>query len=503
MLQVKCQSCGHVCQVRESRAGEFIDCVSCGDRLIVPDAADARATDDQYTFDNQPSDGEMLVLPSRRFWAWTFRILAGLAICALLVAVLVGRLARFVAGPVPWPVPVAKAGRPNPRPPARRLPPPRVPANQPRVLARNTLRTEPGGAPTSPVPWSLVPEPRGESISLGRNQTVHIPIPPGPNPEVVIPAVPSTMVAVGNVGHGRELREVWDFHANRKIGTTTGLRTLSENLEGFFRPLSMLSGDGRLFVTQGQRPFDFVVWDVVAEKQLRIVTVEHAPTASLTFATLAGPERMVVGGFGTPSQILGVAAPSTKMMRQFPRADQFDNHALAISPGGRFLAVYDKSALVLRFYDVERGTPAGQLTPPPWVPAGAIACECIAFSPDRREVAALFYYNSRSYLACWDLNGGRLVDRIDFHGHLRMILGAPLPYLFAPLEWFPDGKRWLLYGQGVVARGTGKVLSIIPDEIGRMRYGSRHVAGDDCVLSVVNEKGLFVLTSLPLPLQEN
>ena len=175
--------------------------------------------------------------------------------------------------------------------------------------------------------------------------------------------------------------------------------------------------------------------------------------------------------------------------------------------GGRYLAVFDKRRLVLRFYDTISGSPAGQLPLPPFEPAAPMNCECVAFSADGREVAALFYYNLHSYLACWDLRAGRLVDRIDFGGNLRTILAARDAYLFPPLEWFPDQTRWLVYGQGIVDRHasnrkTGKLIWITPNEPHRYRYGIRHVAGSDCVLSVMNEGQKLVLGSIRLPLAD-
>jgi hypothetical protein len=114
----------------------------------------------------------------------------------------------------------------------------------------------------------------------------------------------------------------------------------------------------------------------------------------------------------------------------------------------------------------------------------------------------MFYYNSYSHLACWDLRAGKLVDRIDFGGNLRAILGAPAAYLFAPLEWFPGQTRWLVYGQGIVDRRARKLIWSIPDEPNRYRYGIRHVASDDCVLSVITDGGRFVLQSVQLPLAD-
>jgi hypothetical protein len=370
------------------------------------------------------------------------------------------------------------------------------------VVVRNPRQVEGEGPPPAPVPWTVSADPMIGLPKVPPNLTVHIPIPEGPNPEVVFPATPGTVVSVGNVGHGRELREIWDFRQPRRIGTTRGLKTLSENIGGFFRPLSALSSDGHFFVTEGMSALQLVIWDAVAERELATREPKHLPTASLIFAGFLQPNRIVVCGLGVPCQSLSVLAPGMRPIWGFPREQQFDRSSLAISPGGRYLAVFDKSRLVMRFYNTLLGGTVGQLSLPPFEPAGPMNCECVAFSPDGREVAALFFYNSHHHLACWDLAAGKLVDRVEFGGNLRLILGAPQAYLFAPLEWFPNQARWLVYGQGIVDRHAAKLIWTIPDELNRYRYGIRHVASDDCVLSVITEGDKFVLGSVRLPLAE-
>ncbi len=188
------------------------------------------------------------------------------------------------------------------------------------------------------------------------NRVVHLAIPPGPNPEVLFPATPSTMVSVGNVGHGREHREIWDYRANRRIGTTRGLRTHSENLGGYYKPVSALGADGRLFVTQGKQPLELAVWDVTREKQIGLLKPEHAPTAGLTFAAFARPDQLLTCGFGTPFQVLDVTNTSDRLVGSFPGDKEFDHRLPAVSPGGRYVVVFDKKNLSFRFYDIEIGT---------------------------------------------------------------------------------------------------------------------------------------------------
>jgi hypothetical protein len=351
------------------------------------------------------------------------------------------------------------------------------------------------GPPRLPVVWRVVPDPPHNAAAMPPNRVVHIPIPPGPNPEALFPATPSTMVSVGNVGHGREHREVWDYRANRRIGTTRGLRTHSENLGGYYRPVSALSPDGRYFATQGQGPLELAVWNVAREKQLTLLKPQHDPTAGLNFAAFARPDEVLVCGFGMPFQELHVVGLSHRRIRGFPQDKQLDDRSLALSPGGRYVVVFDKRNQTLSFYDIPMGGAAGERSLP-FGEEGTRSCEGTAFSADGSEVAALLIHNGDTILVCWNLGTGRVVDQIDFQGNLRTILASQLPYLYAPLEWFPDGKRWLVYGQGIVDRRIGKLTSKLPDEPNRWRFGMRHVVGDDCVLSVVEENDHFALVSL-------
>ncbi len=484
-IRVECQFCGRVAQVSNAQVGQFIRCANCRADLMV------------YSPQDNPPASDYSLLPTRRFWAWVLALLfaAGLLI---LVAAPIARRAANLAGPkpqlVPWPVANRRAPRFANRPPQGQL--------MPAVVRNRPPRNDGEGAPLKPVPWAVVADPPRDVPSVPANLSVHIPIPKGPNPEIVFPATPSSMVSVGQVGHGQERREIWDYATNRKIGDARGLATLSTDLGGFFRPISAVSADGHFFATPGVSPLELLVWDVITGRQFAIREPKHAPTSSLIFAAFARPDELLVAGFGMPFQRLGVASPTTGDFHRFPREHEFDRTSLAISPGGRFLAVFDKSRLVLRFYNTDVLVPAGQLSLPPFEPAGPMNCECVAFSPDGGEVAALFSYTGHWHLAGWDLGAQKLVDRIEFEGNLRASLGARFAYLFAPLEWFPGQQRWLVYGQGIVDRHAGQLIWKIPDEPNRYRYGIRHVASDDCVLSVVNEGGGLVLASIPLPLAD-
>jgi hypothetical protein len=494
LVKVECPFCGNVSRVDPARVGEFIDCPECRARLNVPDPGKDRDADDKITFEPEPPHEPRDRPPSRPLWTTAARMLIGGGLVLLILGfVVVQRVQKRQR-------PAGKGARPQQQGLAQGRPWP-----QPGGELRPNLQGDwPGadddGAAPIPVVWRVAPDPPLDPGTMPPNQVVHIPIPPGPNPEVLFPATPSTVVSVGNVGHRREYREIWDYRTTRRIGTTRGLRTHSENLGGYYRPVSALSADGRLFVTQSRHPLELAVWDVAREKQIGLLKPEHAPTAGLTFADFARPDQLLACGFGTPFQVLDVTTASHRLIGRFPGDKEFDHRLPAVSPGGRSLVVFDKKTLKLLFYDIEFGTVAGECSLP-FGGRGSQACECVAFSPDGREVAALVTHSGDTAILCWSLGSGRAVDQVDFQGNLRATLAAPLPYLYAPLEWFPDGKRWLVYGQGIVDRRVRKLTATLPDEPNRWRFGLRHVVGDDCVLSVVEEKDHFALASLRVALQ--
>ena len=492
LVKVECPFCGNVSRVDPARVGEFIDCPGCRASLNVPNPGKDRDADEKITFENEPPRERKDRPPSRRMWAATARLIMGAGIVLLILSFVVFQRIQKMQRPVMrrvgqiWP-PRQGPGHRRQLPPAGGDDRENAPGNWPGANE--------DGSPLIPVVWRVAPDPPPEAFALPPNRVVHLAIPPGPNPEVLFPATPSTMVSIGNVGHGREHREVWDYRANRRIGTTRGLRTHSENAGGYYRPVSALSADGRLFVTQGKQPLQLAVWDVAQEKQIGLLKPEHAANAGLTFAAFARPDELLACGFAIPFQVLDVANAAHRLVEGFPGDKQFDHRLPAVSPGGRYVVVFDKRSLCLRFYNLEIGSVAGELSWP-LGKRGTNACEGVAFSPDGREVAALVTHNGDSSLVSWLLGSGRQADQIDFQGDLRAILASPLPYLYAPLEWFPDGKRWLAYGQGIVDRRAKKLTSKLPDEPNRWRFGMRHVVGDDCVLSVIEENDHFALASL-------
>jgi hypothetical protein len=530
----RCQWCGATYQADASQSGDLIECPACGSRTRVADAPDApaertrspavevfrtRLKEERYGrgepvnrgLDEPEEDlGEALGRAAGTGAKLLFR---GLAL--IVIGFLLWNLWGVKRGQAP-PAPPA-AARPAVVPPAL-APPERdakparrgaapnelqqpVAANQPPPGMRRAV-APPAEAPDPPVPWSVVIDLSLDDGVVAADQVIQIPIPEGPSPEIVFPATPGTVICVGNVGNGREYREFWDLRTNEKLGSTRGLKTMYENLDGYHRPMSTISPDGRHFVTQGMRPLELVVWDVHAAELRGVLPLKHEPTAGLTWAAFAGREAVAACGAGVPMQVLGVPASLSKEVARFPNEREYDRHALALSPGGRYLAVIHNlgNEKVIKVFDLRSAAAAGQIAVPKTDPSGNRVTGSLMFSADGIELAGLFEGPFASQLLCWSLADGALVEQIDFGGNVRGIMQAPA-YVHAPLDWFPGRQRWLVCGQGIVDRASRKLAGIIPEDPSHKPGAIRRVVSANGVVGVVKDGTRYALGNIKLPEQ--
>jgi hypothetical protein len=145
--------------------------------------------------------------------------------------------------------------------------------------------------------------------------------------------------------------------------------------------------------------------------------------------------------------------------------------SLAISPGGRYLAVarsvQEATPDTITFVDLKTGQEAGEIVfsrignqlPP--------AITALAFSPDGKELAAFGGAPSRRNLFAleptlfiWDLATGRETERIPIETGNRGAIH--LATSRDPLQWFPDHRGFLILQKLVIERGTGKLVDEVP-----------------------------------------
>src|SRR5262249_48153678 len=133
---------------------------------------------------------------------------------------------------------------------------------------------------------------------------------------------------------------------------------------------------GKYFVTQGMDPIRLVTWDVAAEKLVGELPVEHAGTASLLFAKFCGPAKVLVGGFGLPTQLFAIPSLVRERVSTFPEPG-VPGMVLAVSPTGRYLAAYpgDPEKAAVRIQEIATDSPAGELNIPVKAELGNIYCK--------------------------------------------------------------------------------------------------------------------------------
>lgn len=308
--------------------------------------------------------------------------------------------------------------------------------------------------------WTSLVDPPGERLELPAKLPYQALGAPNPGMLLYPPGALSHM-AIG-VGSGSiEGFAICDLKTGKSVAVLRGLdiRPEPQSIGG-----PALSRDGSYFAL-----FDDTKKAVLVRK---VKTGEALPP-------LAIDDSRVGLFFPKADQLLAVptsgkspakrwALPSGKLLESFPVVASPSTEAgrMACSPGGRYLAVAAEGSLphFVYFYDLETGkkvatfeAPGGSNNLKPWFTA-------VAFSQDGTEFAAYVAgvqvgQNAGETMNCWDLKTGELVYQKILDRAGRGALGANLGP--EPLQWFPDGKGWLLFQQFVVDRDKAAIIQVI------------------------------------------
>jgi hypothetical protein len=191
----------------------------------------------------------------------------------------------------------------------------------------------------------------------------------------------------------------------------------------------------------------------------------------------------------------------------FNTVGQIDRKANVLSPGGRYLVMFDSfdAKHPIQVYEMKTGKVVRTLKPR--VPqVGYYVCGGLAFSPDGKELAALFNTDGGDYLQAWDFETGKRKASHKFTTPLAKTAKAAAWNLIdgypEPLEWLPDRSGWLAYGQLMIDHDRGKVFWTRDPEDLNVLWQRRFLDADHIVTVMVKSPRERQLEIITLPKDE-
>lgn len=366
----------------------------------------------------------------------------------------------------------------NPRQPANNNP--RRPANGTQKPKGGFIKPKDGNAGL--FTWKVEVDAPPEKFTLPENHELSLPLPPGtPARDIRFPRGHSPFVVIGKNHRKTEVRTVVDLRTQKVVGRIGGFQDFSDHC--------VLDPHGLYFARANTTTKGVYVWDVAANSYKGTLALETINNKYLGFG---GKKRLLAigGGYAKPLNVWKL--PSGDPERTIPLPKTFDVKSLTISPGGRYVALYETiSSPAVRVYDLDTGKLAGSLTTE-FGGSGSGNCSALEFSPDGKELVGLFNFGFDEWIACWDVATGKLQFSHEFAEKMRFKLGGTTHPL--PLQWFPNKQRWLLYGQVLFDRAAMKPVFSIPTETDQ--HLTRKVLDDTRITSIAGTRQRPRLVSL-------
>ncbi len=476
-IAVECDICGKQYKLNDSLAGKKVNCKACGSAMTVPGGDD----DDVLDLDDRPArrkggSGKRGRSKKTSGSGAMIGLLVGGGIAVLLlggVVLFVG--AKLMSGGNP------PAGAPSPNPPPPTGTPvvvgqvPTVPPVSPASIP-NTTATPPATSSNvpaqsasstnasnngfnssaaangeiiiaqAPIGWTAQPDPPAEPLPTEWADSFDIPINARriEATSVLYPVVPSPFVLVGDNSDKKSQRDLWNLATGKKVGVLNGVDFYSS------REIA-LSPSGQ-YVAWSET-FGINVYDLKNKRALGQLAVDPK---TFNYATLA-----IVPG----DRMVALSSVHDKMrVWQLPKGDQLYEIDLdkqfaypektAYSPGGKYLAVESEFLKGwVRLYEVETGKSVGELQVQQAKDAGYVQFFHLAFSHDGTQLAGVWDASgskSVTQITIWNMADGKLAETIVATPGVKEKYN-PDSQSYG-LQWFPDGKRFLVHGIAVIDR---------------------------------------------------
>jgi hypothetical protein len=402
---------------------------------------------------------------------------------------------ELAALPAPWPKPVPGAIALAPvlapiKPAEERPPQPVLTQVPPDAAGAEKKKTEPRARP--PRGWGLEADPPREKLSF-EEPLPYRELSAKHGDKVVYPPGQTAFVAVG-IGEGNiEAFAIGDLRTGKPVGAARGL-----NLRPY--PLAdggpALSPDGTYLAFFDSIRKAVLVVNVKRRKAPLVLDFDDIRIA-LFFPK---PDQLLALPTSGKSPAMLWKIPSGELLQSFPVVPNWAQEAgrTACSPGGRYLAVAAEGGLpkTVHFYDLTTGKQVATLEGPNATRDHKPYFNALAFSVDGTEFAAFLGgvrvgLNSGQAMASWEMKTGELVYHrvLDRGNRGAVIVNGP-----EPLQWFPDGKGWLLNQQHVVDREAAAFVETIEGGSNAFDYFGNKVLDNRRVLKSASTGQLQVVS---------
>jgi S1-C subfamily serine protease len=280
--------------------------------------------------------------------------------------------------------------------------------------------------------------------------------------DFVRPATGTPVLMTGN-GAGSSSRDVWKLSDFSKLGTLTAR---FETSAGTFA----LSPDGKFFVTTKKKSFTAIgaeIWSTEENKKVKVLDVGPAAEPILWSGFISDTLLLTLHESGTNQTSIRITNTTleavTKAADSIPGPRNVDKRLIAISPGGRFLAVGTTDGAVL-VTDIKEKRPAFRLP----ALAGLGQPVAVKFSPDGTELGALFQTAVKGasgaqpvQILAWNLADGQLsiqLKDVVWAAGLDSVMATANQEVPLALEWLPDGSALLIGNGTLVDRNSGQIV---------------------------------------------
>ncbi len=541
-IRIECEECGARFRVDDRRAGSELPCKNCGAEIFVPEprrrgrdsqerssrrsraanpwaSEPGGASDFDNDYDDEPLDGNKTPIIIGA-------VLAGVLVVGGIVFAIVGfggdgkdnkdpadeQIANNDNPQAKRPNPINPQPRPfnpqprpiNPRPnpihpkPGPINPQPKPlnnpvvdpkPLNQPLNNPLNNPNRNPAGFnKPDEKPPELPPELAGkwdvkfdtlpEALQLEEGKKPKINLPSSARTEDVLwPNSPSLFVALGRNGNERDVSEVYDLREKKPVGRIFNVKSWGGKVA--------LSPDGKFYAFSTNSTNGVAVWNVTETKpQGTLPLTSRWAVKALGFA---GPK--LIAAIPHSEEVLQLwSLPDGTPVRTIPLPKEVAEKSLAFSHGGKYAAIYNKKHEFpsVQLFDLTTGQLAGATSVPrlatdsTWAPD----CHALMFSPDGEELAGIFEASGRGkQFIVFDLKEGHVNFQYKFEEENTFWWTDANS---TPIQWFPNKKRWLIFGNLLLDREVENVVWKFSKD--KNFAAGRRVFNDEMMLGVQSLK---------------